>query len=221
MNISKEIANHLKSYLDGAIDREKLNKELCTLRSTMVEAKLNMRTENQPYITVISWITTIPDVTYNDDEIRYVYHTLIGDEGYELQYTHWIPQSKEKLNDTEQRIVDLSRKYISNYNSDTVYEVFNNQRSYLEESDLKFLFSLYSGELSRHEFCRTPKIQDFAVRQMLKLLMAGRIQLAPEIFDTVPPVAQKLANLLSSYENDLPFYCIVTLKNGTTTINLC
>ena len=38
-NISKEIADCLKKYLDGALDREKLKTELQALHSKMIEEK--------------------------------------------------------------------------------------------------------------------------------------------------------------------------------------
>ncbi len=220
-NISKEIAECLKRYLDGAIDREKLKAELRRLHTKMVEAKINMQPENHPYISIIHWVTLeMPYLAYTDDEIRYVYHALLGEEGYDLQHTYWFPQSKKELNDTEQRILEISRKYVSNYNNNTQYEVFYNQKSYLEESDLRFIYSLYPDENARQEFRKAVEIPNFAIAQMLNLLDAGKYGLRSEGFDSHRPVAHKLSNILSSYDNDLPLYCMVSLKNGVTTITI-
>lgn len=222
MNISKQVAQCLKRYLDGAIDREKLKTELRNLHSKMVEAKINMQPENHPYISIIHWVTLeMPDLAYNDDEIGYVYHALLGEEGYDLRHTYWFYKSKNELNETEQRILEIARKYVSNYNNNTQYNAFEDQRSYyLEESDLRFIYSLYSDEDRRQEFRKAVEIPDFAISQMLNLLDAGKYCARPEGLDSSRAVAHKLSSILSSYDNDLPLYCIVSLKNGVTTITI-
>lgn len=221
MNISKEIAACLKRYLDGDLEREKLKTELRDLHSKMIEAKINMKPENSPYISIIHWVTLeMPYLAYNDADIEYVYHALLGEEGYDLRHTYWFHKSKRELNDTEQRILELSRKYVSNYRNNTQYEVFNNQRSYLEENDLRFVYSLYPDENARQEFRKAAETQDFAIAQMLDLLDAGKYPIRSEGFDSHRPVADKLSNILYSYDNDLPLYCTVTLKNGVTTITI-
>ncbi len=221
INISKQIAECLKRYLDGAIDRERLSTELRNLHSKMVETKINMQAENSPYISIIHWVTLeMPNLAYNDDEIRYVYHALLGEEGYDLQHTYWFQKSKQEPNDTEQRILEISRKYVSNYNDNTQYEVFYNQKSYLDENDLRFIYSLYPDKYTREEFRKAAEIPDFAIGQMLNLLEAGKFCLQSAEFDTNRAVAEKLSNILSSYDNDLPMYCIVSLKNGVTTLTV-
>lgn len=222
MNISKQIAECLKRYLDGALDREELKTEFRSLHSKMVESKINMQAENHPYISIIHFVTLeMPDFAYTDDEIRYVYHALLGEEGYDLQHRYWFPQNKKGLNDTEQRILEISRKYESNYNNNSQYNVFHNQKSYLEESDLRFIYSLYPDKYTRQEFRKAVKIPNFAIAQMLNLLEAGKYCPRCDGLDSNRAVAQKLKDILYSYENDLPLYCIVSLKNGVTTINIC
>ncbi|MBR6513362.1 MAG: hypothetical protein IKT46_00870 [Clostridia bacterium] len=220
-NISKEIADCLKRYLDRAIDRERLNTELIGIRTKMVEAKINMKPENHPYIYIIHWVTiAIPHLAYNDDQIRHVYRVLSGEKGYELQYTYWIPKSNRELNETEQKILTIARKYVDNYNSNTHYTTPHNQEAYLENSDIQFIISMHPDKDKRQEFRKPVEISDFAISQMLSLLESGRLCIHPE-FDTNRPVAHKLTRLLSSYENDLPIFCTVTLKNGVTTVTVC
>lgn len=220
MDITKQIADCLKKYLDGAFTREELKTELHSLHSKMVEAKINMLPDNRPYVTIIHFVTLeIPDLAYSDDEIRYVYHALLGEEGYTLQNTVWFPKSNRELNDTEQKILELSRKYVSNYNANKQYTI-SKSKSYLEESDIEYIYSLYPDRDKRSEFRNAVELPDFAISQMLTLLMEGMYNIHPEIFDSCRYVAQKLEVLLSSYDNDLPFYSIVTLKNGVTTINI-
>lgn len=221
-NISKEIADCLKKYLDGAIDREKLKTELQALHSKMIEEKINMQPENHPYVSIIHWVTLeMPHLMYNDNEIGYVYHALLGEEGYDLHDKYWFQRSKRELNDTEQRILDIARKYVDNYNSNTRYAAFHNHKSYLDGSDLNFIHSLCFDEHTRQEFCNPPKISDFLISQMLVLLDAGKYCSRFENFDSDRAVAHKLCHILYSYDNDLPLYCTVSLINGVTTLTVC
>ena len=219
-NISKEIADCLKRYLDRAIDMEVLRTELISIRTKIFEAKINMLPENYPYVSIIDWVTiAMQYLMYNDDQIRHVYRALLGEEGYDLQYTYWIPKSKQKLNDTEQRILEIARKYVDNYNSNTHYTTTYNQEAYLENSDIRFISSLHPDKDKRQEFRKPVEISDFAISQMLNLLESGRLCIHPE-FDTSRPVAHKLSNILYSYDNDLPLYCTVSLINGVTTVTV-
>ena len=219
--ISKEIADCLKKYLDGAIDREALRTELQALHTKMIKEKINLQPENSPYVSMIHWVTMeMPDFMYNDDEIRYVYHALLGEEGYELHNTYWFHIIKKDLSETEERILNLARKFIDNYNSKTQHEVFNDQKSYLEESDLRFIFSLYSDENARQEFRKPQKIPNFAISQMLVLLDAGKYCSWFGTFDSDRTLAHNLNNILYSYDNDLPLYCTVSLINGVTTVTV-
>lgn len=221
MNIKKQLSDLLKMYLEGALEREKLNIELGNLHSKIIGTKRNIVDENSLYISVIHWITlTVPEYAYNDDEIRYVYNSLIGEEGYELQYTYWIPNNKQELNGIEQRILELSRKYISNYENNAQQAVFDDQKYYLEAEDIRFIYSLYSNPHTRQEFRKNVEIPHIAIYQLLKLLDAGQLCHSPMGFDTNGVVAEKLKHALSSYENDLPVYCVVSLKNGGTTVTI-
>ena len=215
--ISKEIADCLKRYLDGAIDREVLKTELQALHTKMVETKINMQPENHPYVSIIHWVTLeMPYFEYDDDDIRYVYHALLGEEGYEMHNSYWFYQGKKELNETEQRILTIARKYVSNYDSGTQYD-----QRYIDETDLKFIYSLYSDEHSRQEFRKAVEIPNFAIGQMLVLLDAGKYCSQFETFDSDRAVAHKLSDILYSYDNDLPLYCTVSLINGVTTVTVC
>lgn len=221
ISISQEIAECLKSYLDKTIGKEELRKELRALHTKMVEKRINMQPENHPYISVIHWVTMeMPDLAYNDEEIEYVYHALHGEEGYDLQHTYWFWKNKVELNETEARILDISRKYLRNYYNNTKFDVFEFQKSYIEEEDLRFIDSLYPEKYRRQEFRKAVEIPSFFISQMLKLVEAGQYCTRDDRFDSNRAVAQKLGNILSCYDNDLPVYCTVTLKNGVTTITV-
>ncbi len=221
MNIKKQLSDLLKMYLEGTLEREKLNTELRSLRSTIIGTKRNLVDENSLYISIIHWIAlTPPEHAYNDGGIRYVYNSLIGEEGYELQYSYWIPNNKDELNGIEQRILELSRKYISNYENNAHQAVFGNQKFYLEAEDIVFIRSLYSNPHTRQEFRKDVEIPHIAIYQLLKLLDAGQLRHNSSEFDTNGVVAEKLKHALSSYEHDLPAYCVVSLKNGSTTITI-
>ena len=110
----------VKMYLDGAIQREELNTELESLHSKIIGTKRNMVDENSLYISIIYWISRAPsEYAYDDGGIRYVYNCLMGEGGYELRHSYWIPNNKEELNAVEQRILEISRKYVSNYENNT------------------------------------------------------------------------------------------------------
>ena len=220
MDITKQIADCLKKYLDGAFTREELKTELQSIHSKMVEAKINMLPDNRPYVTIIHFVTLeIPDFAYSDDEIRYVYHALLGEEGYTLKNTVWFPKSNRELNDTEQKILELSRKYVRNYKANKQYTILKS-KSFLEENDIEFINSLYPDRDKRSEFRNAVEIPDFTVSQMLTLLMEGMYNIHPELFDSNRYVSQKLDSLLSSYDNNIPVCSIVTLKNGVTAVTI-
>lgn len=221
MNFKKQLFDSLKRYLEGTIEREKLNEELGSLHSKIIETKRNTVDENSLYISVIYWISRAPsEYAYNDDEIKYVYNCLIGEEGYGLQYTYWIPNDKQELNDTEQRVFGIAQKYISNYENNAQHIVFDDQRSYLEEADIRFIRSLCSDKQTRQEFRKEAEKAHVAVYQLLKLLDNGQLFHDSSAYDTDRAVAEKLKQVLASYQNDLPAYCVVSLKNGCTTVTV-
>ena len=138
----------------------------------------------------------------------------------ELHNTYWFQKSKQELDETEQRILEISRKYVDNYNSNTRYATFNHHKSYLNGSDLDFVYSLCSDGYKRQEFRKPPKIPNFAISQMLVLLDAGKYCSWFGTFDSDRTLAHKLNNILYSYDNDLPLYCTVSLINGVTTVTV-
>ncbi len=221
MNIKKQISDLLKMYLDGDIQREKLNTELISLRPTIIESKRNIVDENSLYISIIHWIAlTPPEHAYDDGGIRYVYNSLIGEEGYRLQHSYWIPNNKEELNDVEQRILEISRKYISNYENNAPQAVFGDHKLWLEADDVEFIRSLYSDPFEKQELRKDVEIPHIAIYQLLMLLDAGQFRHNSSEFDTNGVAAEKLKHALLSYENDLPAYCVVSMKNGNTTVTV-
>ena len=221
MNISKQLIKLLKAHLDGKIDRENLNLLLRNLHSKIIETKKCICDESSLYVSIIHWIAlTVPEYAYNDDEIRYVYKAVMGEEGYDLQYTYWIPNNKHELNNIEQRIIEISQKYISNYTTNTQYIVFDNQKSCLEESDIQFIRSLCSNKYARQEFRKTAEIPNVAINQLLNLLKDGQICHQSPSYDTNRLVMEKLNSILSSYQNDLPVCCVVSLKKGVPTLTI-
>ena len=221
MNIKKQLSDLLKMYLDGVLQREELNTELESLHSKIIGTKRNMVDENSLYISIIYWISRAPsEHAYDDGGIRYVYNSLIGEEGYELRHSYWIPNNKEELNAVEQRILEISRKYISNYENNAPQTVFGDHKFWLEVDDVKFINSLYSDLIERQEFRKGIEIPHIAIYQLLKLLDAGHLRYDSSEFDTNGVAAEKLKHALASYEKNLPVYCVVSMKNGNTTVTI-
>ena len=99
INIKKQLSDLLKMYLEGTLEREKLNTELRSLHSTIIGTKRNIVDENSLYISIIYWISRAPsEYAYDDGGIRYVYNCLMGEEGYGLRHSYWSPNNKEELN---------------------------------------------------------------------------------------------------------------------------
>lgn len=218
--MKKQLSDLLKMYLEGTLQREELNTELRSLRSKIIGTKRNIVDENSLYISIIHWIAiTPPEHAYEDGGIRYVYNSLMGEKGYELRHSYWIPNNKEELNDVEQRILELSRKYISNYENNTPQAMFGDHKLWLEADDIEFIHSLYSDPL-KQEFRNDVEIPHIAIYQLLKLLDAGQLRYDSSEFDTNGVAAEKLKHALLSYEKNLPVYCVVSMKNGSTTITI-
>ncbi len=220
INIKKQLSDLLKMYLEGTLEREKLNTELRSLHSTIIGTKRNPVDESSLYISIIRCISLDPsEDAYDDREIRYVYNCLMGEEGYELRHSYWIPNNKEELNAVEQRILEISRKYISNYENNAPHAMFGDHKLWLEADDIEFIHSLYSDPL-KQEFRNDVEIPHIAIYQLLKLLDAGQLRYDSSEFDTNGVAAEKLKHALLSYEKNLPVYCVVSMKNGSTTITI-
>lgn len=221
MSICSLIANRIKSYIDEKIDRESLNNELIKLHSELFEPEKNMSHEKWMYTSIIHWIAIAPqNVRYNDSEIEYVYKALIGEEGYNLRYTSWIHENKDELNAEEQKILEISRNYVNNYRNETKFQVFDDQSSYLKEDDIKFIRSLYSNKLMRTEFREASEVKDGIIRHLLDLLSDGCVCSRGSLYDTNKYVFEKINVLLSSYDVDMPVYCVKSLQSGILNVVL-
>ena len=221
VNISKQIIELLKAYIDGMLDRETLNLELRIIRSKIFETQKNLCDEQILYFSIIQWIAlTVPEHAYNEDEIRYVYKALMGEKGYHLRYAHWIPTLKDECDETEQQILEISQNYINNYENNTQFLVFNDQASYLPQNDIEFILSMYTNELTRNEFGEVFYIRNVFFRCLLDLLKIGSICHSSLHHDTNRYVMEKIKYYLSLYNANVPFCCNALLQNGIPTFIL-
>lgn len=98
--------------------------------------------------------------------------------------------------------------------------MFGDHKFWLEADDGKFINSLYSDLIERQEFRKDVEIPHIAIYQLLKLLDAGHLRYDSSEFDTNGVAAEKLKHALASYEKNLPVYCVVSMKNGNTTVTI-
>lgn len=219
MSILNLMTTILKSYIDKTISRETLNRELLEHKSKLLEYRSYWLSEESLYVSIIHWIATAPpNIAYNDEEIEHVYKALIGEDGYCLNYSSLIFNDKYTLNSVEQRILEISKNYVDNYNNNTKFHVLNNQNSYLEEDDRKFISSLYSNKLARTEFREAKGIHHEIIHCLFHLLDSEIVCNQGCDFDIDGLVAKKINVLLSLCKEDLPVYCIKSYQNGRSNM---
>lgn len=222
MNIPKQIIELVKAYIDGKLDRETLNMKLRIMHSKIFETQNNWCDKQSVYALIIHRIAlTVPELAYNEDEIRYVYKALIGETGYHLRYVYWIPMCKDECNETEQKILEISRNYINNCEKNIQFRVFNNQVSYLQESDIEFIQSMYTNELTRNEFGEVLDNNNVFFRCLLDLLKEGSIRQLAQHYDTNQYVMEKIKYFLELYDTNVPICCNALLRKGIPTFILC
>lgn len=222
MEILKRMTELINTYIAGQIERAELNYELKKLQSRISESKKGICIERNMLSLIIHWITvTAPDIAYNDDQIRYVYRALVGEDGCVLNYSTVVHVNIGQLNENEKKVIDIAVKFVNNYKNNIKYHIGNDKYSYLEKDDSEFIKSVCPSYLGRYEFGNICFSDNAALVQLINLLHIGGIyKQEKHATDTDKVIAEKISNIVMAYNSDKPIFCTAILKNGVAELIL-